>query len=399
MTIKKIIRPVLLVILSVLVAGFCLGVASQPARAEAAEVNLFYSPTCPHCTKERAFLDVIENKYPQIKVNRFNVTEAGSVDKLKEFYGKYKVPEDSWGLVPVTFIADKFFLGFSDSTAKEIENCLTDLCQVDISAGGATGDSFTRWLSLPFGKQIDVSKFSPLTLSIVVGFLDGFNVCSMMALIFLLTAMASTGRRRKVILVGGVFILVSGLIYFLFISAWLNLFLFLGYIKIITVGVAVLIIIFAALLLKEYFANIICKLCDVKEEKESFFVKAQKRLFTQMIKLSAAEMPLILTLLGVALVAIGVNTIELMCSLGFPMAYTKILAGHHLATAAYYFYLFIYIFFYMLIEFVIFLAAVVTLRVVSLSDKYFKAIKLVSGIILLLLGLAMLFRPELLNFG
>ena len=107
-------------------------------------------------------------------------------------------------------------------------------------------------------------------------------------------------------------------------------------------------------------------------------------------------MPLWLVLVTVATVAAGINLIEIFCSFGFPVAYTKILTGFSLSSVSYYFYLLVYIGFYMLDDFLIFLAAVITLRVTKVSEKYLKAVKLISGLALLLLGLAILFRPEFL---
>ena len=173
--------------------------------------------------------------------------------------------------------------------------------------------------------------------------------------------------------------------------------MFLGYLRIITMVVGIGVVLFSLFLLKDYFSGIICKICDVPQDgREGRLTKWQRKLFAIMTKVTDSSMPLWLVLVTVATVAAGINLIELFCSFGFPVAYTKILTGFSLPSVSYYFYLLVYIGFYMLDDFLIFLAAVITLRVTKVSEKYLKAIKLISGLALLLLGLAILFRPEFL---
>ena len=166
-----------------------------------------------------------------------------------------------------------------------------------------------------------------LALAVVLGALDGFNACAMVALGFLLAVLVATGIRKRVFLIGSVFILVSGMVYFLFISAWLNLFLVLENIKIITILVGFAVTLFAGFLLKDYFSGVVCKLCHVKPGKQGFFSRIEQKLFLKMQKLTTAEMSLPITLLGVAVVGAGINMVELVCSFGFPLVFTKILTS------------------------------------------------------------------------
>jgi len=306
-------------------------------------------------------------------------------------------------------VADKYFLGFNQNTGDSIENYVEGLvaqcqevehqnCDYNEASDNPQKIETERRFKIPLIGNIDVSGFSPLILSIVVGALDGFNACAMVALGFLLTVLVTTGIRKKVLLIGGVFILVSGVVYFLFISAWLNLFMFIGYQKYFQIIVAIIIIIFSIVVLKDYFMGVVCKVCNVDPNKQSFFSKLQRKLFVKMTNLSQKEMSLGMTLIGVVIVAAGVNLVELACSFGFPLAYTKILTTYNLPTFQYYFYLLVYVIFYMIDDFLIFLVAVITLKVTKASDKYLKIIKLISGIVLLIMGLLMLFKPELLSF-
>jgi len=152
-------------------------------------------------------------------------------------------------------------------------------------------------------------------------------------------------------------------------------------------------------LLKDYINGVVCKICKVDPNgKESALTRFQRYLFARANRAVSSEMPILLMVLSIAIIAAGINMIELFCSLGFPLAYTKILVEHNLPTYQYYLYLLVYVIFYMIDDFLIFLVAVFTLRVTKVSEKYLKYIKLISAIILIILGLLMLFKPELLTF-
>ena len=379
--------------------------AQEPERAE---IIFFYSPTCPHCHAEHEFLDEIAPNFPEVVITRLDVTVRDTTDRLNEFYADYQVPFTEHGIVPITFIdgktaGRKYFLGYDESIDETVVSYLQEIVS-GLKVGNQDSTPLdAQWrdkVRFPLIGEIKLDNLSPMLLSVTVGALDGFNARAMVALGFLLAILISTGRRKKVVIVGGTFILVSGVIYFLFISAWLNLFIFLGYLKIITVVVAVVILIFGALLLREYIYGVICKICNVQEDgREGLLTKWQRGLLSYMNNLVSHEMNLLVMLAGVALVAAGINLIELFCSFGLPLAYTKVLTAHNLPTLSYYGYLLVYVIFYMIDDFIIFMIAVATLRITKISDKYLKAVKLISGVVLIILALLMLFKPELLSLG
>lgn len=399
--------------LAILLFLFFLTPVFSVQAAKQVEINFFHSRTCPVCQKEGEFLNQLDSDFPNLIINRYDIAEIANINKIEDFYNNYKVPEENWGLVPATFIGDQAYLGFGEKTADFMRKQITKLSQGENGGFGTELSESTfeqkitdqldvlkqRKINIPFWGELEVAGLSPFNLSLMVGVLDGFNACAMVALSILLAILISTGNRKRVILIGGTFILVSGLVYYVFIAAWLNVFLFLGYIKIITYIISAFIILFAIFLLKDYFNDIICKLCNVKNDKPDGYVTIfQKYLFAKASKTVSSEMPLLPMLLGIAVVAAGINMVELFCSLGFPLAYTKILASHNLPNYQYYLSLLVYIFFYMLDDLLIFLIAVFTLRVTKVSEKYLKLIKLISGAVLLILGLIMLFRPEILTF-
>jgi len=412
---KKILIFSIILILSL---SFALPIAK--AQEKPVELNLFYSETCPHCHKERDFLDkTIKPKYPDLIINEFVLSDQANVDKLVEFYQQYQVPQEYFGAEQSSYIDDKYFLGYTEKTSQTIEsNIIILLSQIDnskLSSSEVIGSAQNPGqpseqhgqpveerdsIKIPIIGEVNLKNASPLTMSIVFGALDGFNACAMVALGFLLAVLIGTGIRKKVVLIGGTFIFVSGLVYFIFIAAWLNLFLIVEHMQIITIAVAIIVGLFAIFMIKDYAHGVVCKICQIKPgEKSSIFQRAEKFLFIKMDYLTKAEISTPLLLLGVSIVAVGINTVELICSFGFPLAFTKALTSMGLSSLSYYFYLIIYVIFYMIDDFIIFLIAVFTLRVTGVSDKYLKFIKLISGVLLLIMAIILLFKPSLLTFN
>ncbi|MDD3284816.1 MAG: hypothetical protein PHZ07_04455 [Patescibacteria group bacterium] len=391
---NKTFKFILLVVFFVLIPFFSL-------HAKEIEINFLFSPTCHFCANEKPFLYSLENNNKDIIVNSYDITDLKNENLVKNLYLEYKVPYNDYGSVPMTFIKDKYFVGYNEKIGESIKNYINDLNnEVDHDVGVGDNKKIEierienfRNFKIPFFGDIDVNNFSPMMLSITVGALDGFNACAMVALGFLLTVLVGTGSRKKVFIIGSVFILISGLMYFLFITAWLNLFIFVGYIKIVNIIVSLFIIIFSVFVLKDYWTGVVCKMCDVSEgKKENIFTKLQKKLFVSITRISNSEMSLFAMILVVSVVAIGVNLVELVCSLGFPMAYTKILTSYNLSKFSYYFHIFIYVLFYMIDDFIIFCLAIFTLKITNISQKYLKFVKLISGLVLFVLGIIMLIK-------
>jgi len=369
------------------------------AQSEQADIFFFYSESCPHCAQEKNFLEKIEKKYDDLVINKYSLAEKSSVELLKQFYNEYDVPEEVWGFVPVTFLKEKYLVGYGgdEITGKEIENCIQECLAENGGSGTEWMEASLKEINVPFLGTVEVSSLSPLFLSMVMGALDGFNACAMVALGFLLSVLVSSGTRKRLILIGGTFILISGLVYFLFISAWFNLFLITFNIGIVTNIVAVVMILSSIFILRDYFSGVVCKLCQVSSGKDNFLTRVQRNLFNKMQRFATSDVSLPVAILGISVVAAGVNMIELACSFGLPMAFTKILTGWNLTRISYYFYLIVYIIFYMIDDFVIFLIVAYTLKMTQASEKYLRTMTLVSGLVLLGLGIIMLINPSLLT--
>jgi hypothetical protein len=226
-------------------------------------------------------------------------------------------------------------------------------------------------------------------LTLVLAGLDAFNPCAFFILLFLLSLLVHARSRPRMLVIGGVFVLVSGLIYFLFMAAWLNVFLLAGRLRWITLVAALLAISFAVINIKDYFrfrSGVTLSIPDA----------ARPGLFGRMRGLlNANSLPAMLT--ATVALAITANGYELLCTAGFPMVYTRVLTLNELGTSSYYLYLAFYNAVYVLPLIVIVGLFVATLGSRKLSEDEGRMLKLASGLMMLGLGGVLLVAPASLS--
>jgi hypothetical protein len=207
----------------------------------------------------------------------------------------------------------------------------------------------------------------------------------MWILLFLLSLLVNVGERSRMFLIGGTFVLVSGIAYFAFMAAWLNIFLFIGVSRLIQLTIAAVAGGMGALNVKDFFAPGTGPSLGIPE-------RAKPRLYGRIRRILNAE-DLSGALVGAVTLAVLVNTVELICTAGLPALYTHILAQRSLSTAGYYGYLAFYNLFYMLDDALVLTIGVVTLSSERLEKGKARWLKLVSGIIMLILAAMLAFRP------
>jgi len=360
------------------------------AQTEKIEINFFYSAICPHCAKEHEFLKELKDKYPEIEIKEYEVISSSENQKiLQDFYEKYKVPAGERGWVPVTFTPTKYFVGFNEQVAGDIENCLKECL--------GTGKVVPQKIKIPIFGEIDVSKMSLPVLTVTLGAMDGLNPCAMWILLFLIALLINTRSRKRMWLIGGTFILTSGIVYFLILTAWLNLFLAIAYVNLTRVLIGVFALGVGIWQIKNFitFRPGVCKVTDGKTSLQDRIKNGLKN-HAEKLALS----PFTLGILGgVIILAFGINLVEFFCSAGLPATFTRILALNSLSTFSYYFYLFLYTFVFMLDDLIVFSLAAITFSRIGFTEKYNYWATLIGGLIILTLGILLIFKPEILMFG
>jgi hypothetical protein len=204
-----------------------------------------------------------------------------------------------------------------------------------------------------------------------------------------LSMLVNVRNRKRILLIGGIFVFFSGCIYFLFMAAWLNLFLYLGELRVITVIAALIAIGVSIINIKDYFFFKIGASLSIPES-------AKPGIFGRIRGLmKSTSLPTMV--IGTIMLAIVANLYEMLCTSGFPMVFTRILTLNELPSSTYYLYLILYNIIYVIPLTVIVLVFTVTLGSRKLSEKEGRILKLISGMMMLGLGLLLLFAPDLLS--
>lgn len=385
-----------------------------PTLVSAKEVNLylFHGDGCPHCAKEREYLKEIEKEYDDVNIHLYEVWY--DTDNQELMAKVKKELNSSTNYVPLTIIGDKYTVGFNDNTKlmikNNIEKCLKEDCEdvVGNVLAGKTANETTikkevkepkkdkedSIKDLPILGKVDVKKVSLPIMAAVIGLVDGFNPCAMWVLIFLISMLLGTKDRKKMWILGLTFLFTSAFIYLLFMVAWLNVAIKMNTVIWLRITIAIIAIIAAFINLKSFYKGLKkdtgCEVVDSKKRKN----------IIEKIKKFTLEKSLILGLLGVMTLAVSVNFIELACSAGLPLLFTQILALNNLSKLSYMIYILIYIFFFLIDDIIVFVIAMFTLKITGISNKYSKYSHLIGGIIMLLIGLLMIIKPEwlMLNF-
>lgn len=387
-----------------------------PTSAYEKQINIYFfkADGCPHCAKEELFLQTLENKYSKVKVIDLEITRNRQNLELLKKVGILLSAEVSG--VPFTVIGNKYISGYADdkTTGTRIEAMVKNAQEGDYQNmvgmllavgqeetkpelksenGGKIPAAATlpKIIKLPILGELEVKNLSLPALTFTIALLDGFNPCAMWVLVFLISLLLGMKNRLRMWLLGSTFILASGVVYFLFLSAWLNLFLFLGFIIWVRLIVGVFALGAGGYYLYDYWTNRqgACKVTEGKKRKKIF----------DMLKEIAHEKKIVLALVGIVFLAFAVNLIELICSAGLPAVYTQVLSLSKLPAWQYYLYLLLYIFIFMIDDLFVFIVAMITLKTVGIGTGYAHYSHLVGGVIMLLLGLFLIFKPELLMFG
>ena len=244
-------------------------------------------------------------------------------------------------------------------------------------------------VDIPLLGDLDARKSSLPVLTLVIAGMDSFNPCAFFVLLSLLSLLVHAQSRNKMLLIGGIFVFFSGFIYFLFMAAWLNLFLVMGNVAIITTVAGVVSVVIAGINIKDFF---------LFKQGVSLTIpdSAKPKLFDRMRRLLRST-SLVSIMIGATVLAVLANFYELLCTAGFPMVFTRILTLNNLSTATYYLYLVLYNIIYVIPLFIIVLGFAVTLGKRQLSEWQGRVLKLASGAMMLGLGGVLLVNPSLLN--
>ena len=393
---------------------------------EKVNVYLFYGDGCPHCSALEKYLDEEYSNDKDVKVYKYEVWNDADNQEL------WKKVEDVTGEeakgVPYFVIGKEVFQGYSanDVWEKKVDDAIKKAKKTDyndnvgITLGLVKGkvikdddtskpnydpdkkeadisdyynndsDSNTK-LNIPVIGTVNLKDMSIPVIAILIGLVDGFNPCAMWVLIFLITMLFDYPSRKKMWILGCTFLFTSAFIYFLFMISFLKVATFINSINILKLLIAIFALVFGGFNIYRYFKTKDVG-CDVVD-------KNKRRKIINRIKNILSSKSFALAIGGIILLAISVNLIELLCSMGLPVMFTEILAYNNIAGVKNILYIILYIIFFLIDDLIVFFIAMKTLKITAISNKYSKYSHLIGGLIMIAIGLLMILKPEWLMFN
>jgi thiol-disulfide isomerase/thioredoxin len=421
-------RNKLVILFLVLAAGLVLAAAPVMAdhsaqSGEPVVIYFFWGDGCPHCAAAEPFLADLAARYPNVVIRDFEVwNHPENREPLIQMAAKFGFEPTG---VPTTFLGDRYWIGFSEETigaeiAATVASCVQAGCP-DAGSGvltpaatrapaqaaqaatpapeaapatpapvppaeGAAGGVLT----LPLIGSVDLATQSLALSTALIAFVDGFNPCSLWVLSVLLALTLHTGSRKKVFIIGLVFLTVTSLVYALFIAGLFTMFTIISFAPWIRIVIALLALFFAIVNIKDYFWYKEGISLTIADEKKPGLYKSMRRVLNAGDSLPA--------LIGATIVmAAGASLVEFSCTAGFPVLWTNLLVAHGVTALTFAVLLALYMLIYQLDEIAIFMAAVISLRASRLEEKHGRVLKLFGGTLMLTLALVMLFNPGLMS--
>ena len=367
-------------------AGAAEPVWTEPA-ASGVQVHLylFWSKNCPHCLEARPRLLDLAARNAWVRLQDFELSEhRGNVER---FVALAKQVGGEARAVPTLIYCGRMEVGLDSSDAGMAK--LLGRLQACRALHGTAADSGTASLRLPLLGEIDPARLSLPLLTVLIAGMDAFNPCAFFVLLFLLSLLVHQSDRWRMALIGGVFVAFSGLMYFAFMAAWLGLFLVVGGLPWVTAAAGVVALVIGVINVKDFVAFRKGLSLSIPEAgKADIFQRARAIL-------KADRLPAMLA--ATVFLGVAANFYELLCTAGFPMVYTRLLSLQVPDRATQYGWLALYNLIYVLPLAAIVLVFVRTMGARRLGEREGRLLKLLSGLMMLGLGLCLVLAPQALG--
>ena len=376
-------------------------------------IYFFWGDGCPHCAQAKPILTDWAAKDPNINVQMFEVYyDEANQNLLKEFGEAFGMQPK---YVPTIFVGDQYFEGWSDEIEQKLRAQVDDyLVNGDPGKGAelvvpttttptpqptlqptpeviptnepASGET----IKLPLIGEVDLSHQGLFLSTLLIAFVDGFNPCSIWVLSILLAITLHTGSRKKILIIGLVYISITALIYALFIAGLFTVFTVVSFVGWIQIVVALVALFFGVINLKDYFFYKEGVSLTISDEKKPGIYKRIRK----VLEAGDSWWGLIG---GTVVLAAGVSLVEFTCTAGFPVLWTNLVSSQNVPIITFLLLLLVYLVVYQLDELGLFLAAVFTLRSSKVEEKHGRILKLIGGVLMVTLSIVMLVKPSLMN--
>tara|TARA_Y100001933_G_C18986901_1_gene558856 strand:- start:118 stop:1449 length:1332 start_codon:yes stop_codon:yes gene_type:complete len=364
---------------------------------------VFKSATCPHCNAQREFTDELASENPDVEVRYYEIMATREHhDLLRAMSDAHDIKP---GSVPMVFLGGSVWVGDTPQIREEIEQrlqaCLDVGCPdsrdyarqlsfAEQAPGDQPAQSVDAVIDIPLLGTIDLS-YQPLLLSTaIIAFVDGFNPCSLWLLTILIALVLHSGSRKRVVIVGSVFLVTTAAVYGLFIVGVFSVLAYATYLPWMYWIVALFALTFGLVNVKDYFWFKRGFSFTIDDKYKPGIYQKFRGLMTN------GRSPLALGA-ATAVMAAGIALIELPCTAGFPVIWSGIVSAHSVSTAAFFGLLAAYLVIYLLDELVIFFIAVAKLRIEKFQEGQARALKLVGGVVMIALAIVLVADPDIMS--
>lgn len=387
-------------------------IAAPVLESSASQVNIFVfeRDDCKHCEDLAEF--VVEQD--DLEVINIDLYEEGNDELFKQIADKHGLSR----VTPTLFIGDTVIQGYADAETtgkliyqlrdrsgqpviesveeyidfdglKQVDDYLDSVCDPSGEEPCEVDASLFYDFKIPFIGNVNIEKWSLPAMSLVLGFIDGFNPCAMWVLVTFLIVLMQVGDKKKMLQIAGLFIVAEAIMYYLILNVWLGVWDFVGLDSIVTSIVGFVAIGGGLFFLWEWkTSDGTCKVTNLEQRQKTT---------SKIKKIANMEMTAVAVVAIIGL-ALSVNIIEFACSIGIPQAYTKILDLNGLGFWQSQIYTLLYIIMYMVDDLIVFGLAFYAADKMHLTTKYSKICNLIGGVLMLVLGALLLLAPEMLVF-
>lgn len=390
---QMVIRALLRLVMLVAVAATFLPVPGFAADGGDDEALIFFwGDGCPHCAREHEFLSELAAEFPDLEILQYEVwnDEANREVFVQTMAALGMEPR----AVPTTIFGERVWEGFDDSFGDQIRAAVSAAYTIDDEAAPPAEEEASSvpadTVDVPLIGEVTVASDSLVASTLAIGFVDGFNPCSLWVLSMLLALVLHTGSRRRVMAVGSVFLVVTTALYGLYIIGVYSVLSYVAYVTWVRVVVALLALTFGLINLKDFAWFGRGPSLTIPERRKA-------GLYAKMRRAAAADRPLPQVLGGTAALAVGVSLIETPCTAGFPIMWANLLsdAGVGFGAAAVLFTIYMAVF--LLDELAILGVAVVAMRVTKVQERHGRILKLVGGMVMVTLAAVLLVAPGMME--
>ena len=374
----------------------------QVSNQETVELTIYVREDCVNCEALDEWLTNFLETRPTVKV-----TELEIADNTNQMIIDGRRLGFTPGSSPTTILQDRVWIGFTEQIGNDLGISINKAlkgetipsgvfglsgagtCDDELGQCGTGGSEGTTQITIPIIGEVSLSSDNLILSTIIIGFVDGVNPCSLWVISILLTIIVRTGSRKRVLAIGSTFLAITAAMYGLYMFGLYSVLSVVSHLQTIQLAVATIALIFGIVSAKDYFAF---------KKGPSFTIKdSAKPGLYKRIRDAAGKKSLVTALGATTVLAVLVSLLETPCTAGFPIIWTGMLHANGVAGPEAFLLFILYMTPFLLDEFIVFLIVVYTMKATKLQENHAELLKLVGGVTMIALAVSLVVDPTLME--